>query len=54
MQALATAGFPLEYLFPAVGVVAAILAGLIFGALAAVIPARQAAKMNVVAALRYE
>jgi putative ABC transport system permease protein len=54
VQALATAGFPLEYLFPASGVVAAIAAGLIFGALAAVIPARQAAKMNVVAALRYE
>ena len=32
----------------------AIAAGIIFGALAAIIPARQAARMNVVAALRYE
>jgi putative ABC transport system permease protein len=54
VQALASAGFPLEYLFPTSGVIAAIAAGLIFGALAAVIPARQAARMNVVAALRYE
>jgi putative ABC transport system permease protein len=54
VRSLEGAGFPLEYLFPASGVIAAILAGLIFGALAAIIPARQAAKMDVVAALRYE
>ena len=54
VQALATAGFPLVYLFPASGVVAAIFIGLLFGALAALIPARQAARMNVIAALRYE
>jgi len=54
VNGLASIGFPLEYLFPASGVIAAILAGLIFGALAAVIPARQAARLDVVAALRYE
>jgi putative ABC transport system permease protein len=54
VQALGSAGFPLEYIFPVSGVVAAIVAGLIFGALAAVIPAQQAAKMDVIAALRYE
>jgi len=54
IQALASAGFPLEYIFPGTGIVAAIAAGLVFGALAAVIPARQAARMNVVTALRYE
>jgi putative ABC transport system permease protein len=42
------------YFFPLSGVLAAIAIGLLFGALAAVIPARQAAKMDVVAALRYE
>jgi putative ABC transport system permease protein len=46
--------FPMGYFFPLSGVLAAIAIGLIFGALAAVIPARQAAKMDVVAALRYE
>jgi putative ABC transport system permease protein len=54
VQSLEVAGFPMEYIFPASGVVAAILAGLIFGALAAIIPARQAAKMDIVTALRFE
>jgi len=46
--------FPLGYFFPAAGILAAIAFGLLFGVLAAIIPARQAAKMDVVAALRYE
>jgi putative ABC transport system permease protein len=46
--------YPMGYYFPASGILAAIAIGLLFGALAAVIPARQAAKMDVVAALRYE
>jgi putative ABC transport system permease protein len=46
--------FPLGYAFPLTGIVAAIAIGLFFGALAAIIPARQAARMNVVEALRYE
>lgn len=46
--------FPLGYFFPVSGILAAIAFGLLFGALAAVIPARQAARMDVVAALRYE
>jgi putative ABC transport system permease protein len=46
--------FPLGYAFPLTGIVAAIVIGLFFGALAAIIPARQAARMNVVEALRYE
>lgn len=47
-------GFPADYVFPAQGVILAIAAGLFFGALAAIIPARQAARMDVVTALRYE
>jgi putative ABC transport system permease protein len=36
------------------GAVLAVAIGMLFGALAAVIPARQAAKLDIVAALRYE
>ncbi len=46
--------FPLGYFFPYTGILAAVAIGLIFGVLAAIIPARQAARMDVVAALRYE
>ncbi|MGB7873033.1 MAG: FtsX-like permease family protein [Anaerolineales bacterium] len=46
--------FPLGYFFPASGILAAVAFGLLFGVLAAIIPARQAARMDVVAALRYE
>ena len=46
--------FPMTYAFPLGGVVAGIVIGLLFGALAAVIPARQAAQLQVVEALRYE
>ena len=54
VSAFALLGFPTDYIFPAQGVIIAIASGLIFGALAAVIPARQAARMDVIAALRYE
>ncbi len=46
--------FPMGYYFPLSGILAAIAIGLLFGALAAIIPARQAARMNVVEALIYE
>jgi putative ABC transport system permease protein len=46
--------FPLGYTFPASGILTAIAIGLLFGSLAALIPAKQAAGMNVVEALRYE
>jgi len=46
--------FPLGYVFPTNGILAGILIGLLFGVFAALIPARQAARMNVVEALRYE
>ena len=45
---------PVRSVFPWTGIVVALVMGLLFGALAAVIPARQAAKMDVIAALRYE
>ena len=54
VQAMAATGYPVVYAFPASGVLLTIAAGLIFGVLAAIIPARQASGMNVVEALRYE
>jgi putative ABC transport system permease protein len=54
VEALRAAGFPMEYVFPADGLLLAIAAGLLFGALAAVIPARQAARLQIIQALRYE
>jgi putative ABC transport system permease protein len=46
--------FPMGYAFPVSGIVAASVIGLLFGVLAAVIPARQAARLEIIQALRYE
>jgi len=50
----ATGIFKMAYVFPLAGVLTAIAAGLLFGVLAALAPARQAAQMQVIKALRYE
>jgi putative ABC transport system permease protein len=47
-------GYPVTYVFPAAGLLAAIAVGLLLGVVAALVPARQAARMNIVRALRYE
>jgi len=54
VQAIGAAGFPTEYVFPLSGVLLGIAAGIVFGLLAAIIPARQATRLQVVEALRYE
>lgn len=54
VRAMASAGFPMLFIFPWAGVVAAAVIGLLFGALAAIIPARKAAGLEIVDALRYE
>lgn len=54
INAFGAFGFPIEYSFSADGILLATAAGLLFGALAALIPARQAARLEVVQALRYE
>ena len=54
VQTLAASGFPTEYAFPWAVVGLALGAGLVFGLLAAVIPARQASRLPIVQALRYE
>jgi len=51
---LSTGGFPVKYAFPYAGLLAAIAVGLIFGVLAAMLPARQAAKLEIIRAIRYE
>ncbi|MEX1248510.1 MAG: FtsX-like permease family protein [Anaerolineales bacterium] len=54
VQAIGSAGFPTVFAFPASGILLAIAAGIVFGLVAAIIPARQATKLQVVEALRYE
>lgn len=54
INAFSAFGFPMEYSFSMDGILLAIAAGLLFGALSALIPARQAARLQVVEALRYE
>lgn len=46
--------FPMGYTFPMSGIAAAVIIGLIFGVVAAIIPARQAARLEIIRALRYE
>jgi putative ABC transport system permease protein len=54
IKAFAALGFPMDYSFSGSGLILAIAAGLLFGAFAAIIPARQAARLEIVQALRYE
>jgi putative ABC transport system permease protein len=51
---MSTAGFPVEYAFPVGGLIAATVIGLVFGYLSGLLPAKQAAGMNIIQALRYE
>jgi putative ABC transport system permease protein len=55
VQGLSASGlFKMAYVFPLAGVLAATAVGLIFGVLAALLPARQASSMEIIKALRYE
>jgi putative ABC transport system permease protein len=55
IQGLSASGiFKVAYTFPFAGVLAAMAAGLIFGVIAALLPARQASSMEIIKALRYE
>ncbi len=54
-QAMNTVGFiGIPYYFPYAGILGAIALGLLIGVAAAVLPARRAARLDIVAALRYE
>jgi len=55
VQGIGASGlYRLEYSFPIGGLLVATAAGLLFGVIAAVFPARQAARMEIIQALRYE
>jgi putative ABC transport system permease protein len=54
VMGLGTGGFPVQYAFPYAGLIVAFATGLLFGVLAAILPARQAAQLEIVHALRYE
>lgn len=54
VRAIAAIGFAFDYIFPASGVIAGVAIGLFFGVLAAIVPARQAARLEIVQALQYE
>ncbi|MBP6015772.1 MAG: ABC transporter permease [Candidatus Promineofilum sp.] len=54
VEAMKAAGYPMEYVFPTSGLLIAVVAGILFGVLAAIIPARQASRLQIVQALRYE
>ena len=52
--AMSVAGFVVSYCFPATALLVAIAAGLLLGVIAATIPARQAARLDIGTALHYE
>ena len=54
VAAMGDMGFKMSYFFPWNGIVATIVIGLVFGVLAAIIPARQASRMEIIRALHYE
>jgi putative ABC transport system permease protein len=54
VDAMRTVGWPMPYFFPWAGILLTIAVGLGFGVLAAYIPARSAARLNVVDALHFE
>lgn len=54
VSAMNAGGFKVDYFFPYLGVFAGLAVGLLLGVMAASVPARQAAKMEIISALRYE
>ena len=54
VTSMSAVGWPMPYIFPWGGVMATVVVGIGFGALAAFIPARSAARLNVVEALHQE
>ncbi len=54
VETVRASGFPMLFAFPLAGVLLASAAGILLGVLAALIPARQAARLDIVEALHYE
>ena len=53
-ESLSFIGLPVPYYFPLTGTLVAVAVGLLFGVIAAVAPARRAARQNIIEALAYE
>ncbi len=54
VEAMKNVGWPMPYSFPWAGVLITLVVGIVFGVLAALIPARSASRLDVVAALHHE
>lgn len=54
VKSIGSVGLEFSFVWPTTGLLVTVVAGLAFALLAAIIPARQAAKMDVIKALRYE
>jgi len=54
VAAMNSGGFPMPYTFPYAGIMLGLAGGILLGVLAAGVPARQAAHLDIISALRYE
>jgi len=54
VAAMKVSGFMMPYFFPYAGILLTVAVGLLIGVMAALIPARHAARLNIVSALQYE
>ncbi|MDP3685072.1 MAG: ABC transporter permease, partial [Ignavibacteria bacterium] len=54
VKAISVIGFKTVFYFPTMGIIASMVVGLVFGIIAAMVPARQAANTVIVEALHYE
>lgn len=54
ISAFAVVGWKMPYTFPVMGVVAALVLGVLLGLFASVLPARNAARLDIIRALQYE
>ncbi|MFN8376339.1 MAG: FtsX-like permease family protein [Anaerolineae bacterium] len=54
IQAFSTVGWNLPYTFPVIGIVAALIVGVLLALFASILPARNAAKLDIIRALQYE
>jgi putative ABC transport system permease protein len=54
IMAFGTVGWEMPYSFPLVGIIAAIVIGILLALFASILPARSAARLNIIRALQYE
>jgi putative ABC transport system permease protein len=54
VMAFGTIGWEMPYTFPVGGVIAALIVGVLLALFASILPARSAAKLDIIRALQYE